>query len=73
MYIASLGPKNVEVTAEIADGWIPVFFHPGKADAVWGEALAVRQRQARPVAGADGGRRRRHGRHLRRCHRRQDP
>lgn len=40
VYIASLGPKNVEVTAEIADGWIPVFFHPDKADQVWGEALA---------------------------------
>ena len=31
--------KNVEVTAEIADGWIPVFFHPDKAESVWGEAL----------------------------------
>lgn len=40
IYIASLGPKNVEVTAEIADGWIPVFFHPDKADQVWGEDLA---------------------------------
>lgn len=39
VYIASLGPKNVEVTAEIADGWIPVFFHPDKAESVWGEAL----------------------------------
>lgn len=40
IYIASLGPKNVEVTAEMADGWIPVFFHPDKADQVWGEDLA---------------------------------
>ena len=40
IYIASLGPKNVEVTAEAADGWIPVFFHPEKADLVWGDALA---------------------------------
>ena len=40
IYIASLGPKNVEVTAEVADGWIPVFFHPEKAHSVWGEALA---------------------------------
>ena len=39
VYIASLGPKNVEVTAEIADGWIPVFFHPEKADQVWGDDL----------------------------------
>ena len=48
VYIASLGPKNVEVTAEIADGWIPVFFHPGKADAVWGEALAAGNAKRNP-------------------------
>lgn len=40
IYIASLGPKNVEATAELADGWIPVFFHPEKAHAVWGESLS---------------------------------
>jgi F420-dependent oxidoreductase-like protein len=28
IYIASIGPKNVELTAEIADGWLPVFFSP---------------------------------------------
>ena len=37
--IAALGPKNVELTAEIAEGWQPVFFQPEKADDVWGEAL----------------------------------
>ncbi|MBO0678842.1 LLM class F420-dependent oxidoreductase [Mycolicibacterium sp. S2-37] len=37
--IASLGPKNVQLTAEIAEGWQPVFFYPERADAVWGEAL----------------------------------
>ena len=37
--IAALGPKNVELTAEIAEGWQPVFFYPEKADAVWGDAL----------------------------------
>jgi F420-dependent oxidoreductase-like protein len=37
--IAALGPKNVELTAEIAEGWQPVFFHPEKADSVWGAAL----------------------------------
>ena len=41
VFIASLGPKNVEMTAEIADGWIPVFFHPEKAESVWGEDLAA--------------------------------
>ena len=33
--IASIGPKNVELTAEVADGWLPAFFHPDKADGVW--------------------------------------
>lgn len=37
--IAALGPKNVELTAEIAEGWQPVFFYPEKADEVWGDAL----------------------------------
>ncbi|PXX05334.1 LLM class F420-dependent oxidoreductase [Mycolicibacterium moriokaense] len=37
--IAALGPKNVELTAEIAEGWQPVFFQPDKADDVWGDSL----------------------------------
>lgn len=28
IYIASIGPKNIELTAEIADGWLPIFFSP---------------------------------------------
>jgi len=41
IYVASLGPKNVEMTAEVADGWLPIFFHPEKAQGVWGEAVAA--------------------------------
>jgi F420-dependent oxidoreductase-like protein len=41
IYIASLGPKNVEMTAELADGWLPVFFHPEKSHDVWGDDLAA--------------------------------
>jgi F420-dependent oxidoreductase-like protein len=37
--IAAHGPKNVELTAEIAEGWQPVFFQPEKADNVWGDSL----------------------------------
>ncbi|MYT19074.1 LLM class F420-dependent oxidoreductase [Streptomyces sp. SID7760] len=40
VYIASLGPANVRMTAEIADGWLPTLFLPEKAHAVWGSALA---------------------------------
>jgi F420-dependent oxidoreductase-like protein len=28
LYLASIGPKNVTLTAEIADGWLPIFFSP---------------------------------------------
>lgn len=30
IYLASIGPKNVTLTAEIADGWLPIFFSPDK-------------------------------------------
>ncbi|HVF74276.1 MAG TPA: LLM class F420-dependent oxidoreductase [Acidimicrobiales bacterium] len=40
VYIASLGAKNVEMTAELAEGWLPILFVPEKADEVWGEPLA---------------------------------
>jgi F420-dependent oxidoreductase-like protein len=28
IYIAAIGPKNTQLTGEIADGWIPTFFAP---------------------------------------------
>jgi F420-dependent oxidoreductase-like protein len=40
IYVASIGNKNVEMTAEVADGWMPIFFMPEKANDVWGDALA---------------------------------
>ena len=39
--LATLGAKSVEVTAEIADAWLPAFFIPQKVDEVWGEALRL--------------------------------
>jgi len=39
IWIASLGEKNVELTAEIADGWLPILFIPERARDVWGGAL----------------------------------
>lgn len=35
IYLASIGPKNVELTAEIADGWLPIFFSPERYDEVY--------------------------------------
>lgn len=37
--IAALAPKSVEQTAALADGWLPVFYHPAKARDRWGAAL----------------------------------
>ncbi|QIS19803.1 LLM class F420-dependent oxidoreductase [Nocardia terpenica] len=39
--LAALGPKNVELAAELAEGWQPIFFLPEKANDIWGEALAT--------------------------------
>ena len=41
IYVAALGQKNVEGTAEYADGWLPFLFAPEKAHLVWGDALAA--------------------------------
>ncbi|HOZ59314.1 MAG TPA: LLM class F420-dependent oxidoreductase, partial [Nakamurella multipartita] len=49
--IAALGPKNVELTAEIAEGWQPVFFYPEKADEVWGDALRAGYAKRDPARG----------------------
>ena len=49
--IAALGAKNVELTAEIAEGWQPVFFHPEKADDIWGDALRAGKAKRDPELG----------------------
>jgi len=41
IYIAALGEKNVQGTAEYADGWLPFLYAPEKAAEVWGAALAA--------------------------------
>ncbi len=32
IYVAALGPKNVALAAEIADGWLPIFYSPFHSD-----------------------------------------
>ncbi|MGI9145743.1 MAG: LLM class F420-dependent oxidoreductase [Chloroflexota bacterium] len=39
IYLASMGERSVELTAELAEGWLPIFFIPEKANAIWGNAL----------------------------------
>jgi F420-dependent oxidoreductase-like protein len=59
IWIAALGEKNVTLTAEIADGWLPVFFVPEKVKDVFGPALdagaAKRAPELGPLQIAAGG------------------
>jgi F420-dependent oxidoreductase-like protein len=59
IWVASLGDRNVAMTAEIADGWLPFIFIPEKAKEVWGDALAEgiarRDPQLGPLMIAAGG------------------
>ena len=32
IYLAAIGPRNVELTAQIADGWLPIFYSPERED-----------------------------------------
>ena len=46
--IASLGEASVEMTAELADAWLPAFYTADAADAVWGDALRAGQAKRDP-------------------------
>ncbi len=39
--VAALGPKNVELAAELAEGWEPIFYFPERAAQVWDAPLAA--------------------------------
>ena len=39
IYLAAIGPKNVALTAEIADGWLPLLFSPERSGDVYGPRL----------------------------------
>ena len=49
--VAALGPRNVALSAELAEGWQPVFFHPERADEVWGGALREGMSRREPALG----------------------
>jgi F420-dependent oxidoreductase-like protein len=49
--VAAIGPKNVELTAELAEGWEPIFFMPEKAADVWGASLAAGKARRDPRLG----------------------
>ena len=41
IYLGAEGPKNVALAAEIADGWLPIFYSPEHSAPLYAEALAV--------------------------------
>jgi F420-dependent oxidoreductase-like protein len=41
IYLAALGPKNVALAAEIADGWLPIFVDPERFDAAFRPSLGA--------------------------------
>jgi F420-dependent oxidoreductase-like protein len=49
--LAALGPKNVEMAAELAEGWEPIFYYPEKAKDVWGPSLAAGAAKRDPALG----------------------
>jgi F420-dependent oxidoreductase-like protein len=44
IYLAAMGPRNVTLAAELADGWLPLFFSPERPEAF---AEALREGAAR--------------------------
>jgi F420-dependent oxidoreductase-like protein len=53
IYLAAIGPKNVELAGEIADGWQPVFFAPGHADEHLARIKAGRAKAGKDLADFD--------------------
>ena len=39
VWIAAIGPRNVELAAEVAQGWQPIHFVPDRFHQVWGDSL----------------------------------
>ncbi|MFD5285921.1 LLM class F420-dependent oxidoreductase [Streptomyces rubrogriseus] len=51
VYVAALGPANVRMTAELADGWLPFLYAPEHAAKVWGPSLAEGTARRDPALG----------------------
>jgi F420-dependent oxidoreductase-like protein len=49
--IAALGPKNVALAAELAEGWQPIFYLPERAAQVWAAPLAEGNAKRDPALG----------------------
>jgi F420-dependent oxidoreductase-like protein len=53
IYLASVGPKNLELTGEIADGWLAVFFAPKFAAELLAQIAVGRAKVGKTMDGFD--------------------
>jgi F420-dependent oxidoreductase-like protein len=53
IYLASIGPKNLELTGEIADGWLAIFFSPEHAHEQLALINAGREKVGKTLDGFD--------------------
>ncbi|QDY09069.1 LLM class F420-dependent oxidoreductase [Micromonospora sp. HM134] len=53
IYLAAVGPKNLELAGEIADGWLAVFYAPEFAEEQLASVSAGRAKAGKELAGFD--------------------
>ncbi len=53
IYLAAVGPRNLRLAGEIADGWLAVFFAPEYAGELLGHVRAGREAAGRPMDSFD--------------------
>lgn len=53
VYLAAIGPKNLELAGEIADGWLAIFFAPEHAGEIMAPLRAGRERSGLSMDGFD--------------------
>ncbi|MEO3777672.1 LLM class F420-dependent oxidoreductase [Micromonospora sp. B11E3] len=53
IYLAAVGPKNLELAGEIADGWLAIFYAPDFADEQLAAVRAGRAKAGKELAGFD--------------------
>jgi F420-dependent oxidoreductase-like protein len=53
LYLAAIGPKNLELTGEIADGWLAIFYAPEHAGELMGHIEKGRSKAGQTLDGFD--------------------
>ena len=53
IYLAAIGPKNLELTGQIADGWLAIFFSPEQAAEIMAPIVQGRESVGKTMDGFD--------------------